>query len=179
MRKILAVLLSVQLLVPVASARTIHDWSNLEKLELDDPLLVVLQTGEKIRGHFIRISEETLSLGVSVPSQFGATYLREIVRADIRKIELVRRAQNLPNPRTWVIGGALIGGAAGVGLGIHRDISEPTACGHACWFLGGAAGAGLGVLAGLMAAAIVGIGRMFRRNKLIYEDTTRHGPRIH
>jgi hypothetical protein len=107
MRKILAVLLSVQLLVPVASARTIHDWSNLEKLELDDPLLVVLQTGEKIRGHFIRISEETLSLGVSVPSQFGATYLREIVRADIRKIELVRRAQNLPNPRTWVIGGAL------------------------------------------------------------------------
>src|SRR5579864_8802738 len=177
MRRTLAILLSILLLVPGAPAQTLHDWSNVEKLKQDAPVLIQLWTGEKVRGHFINVSDDILRLAAYDFSSYGDTYLREISRADIRRIELVRRDQNLPNPRSWAIGGALIGGAAGVGLGIQRDISEKPACGGACWFLDGAAAAGLGAMTGLMAAGVVEIGHVFRHNKLIYEDGTMH--RLH
>ena len=179
MRQTLAILLTIFLLVPAAHAQNPHDWTQVDKLKLDDPILIKLWNGEKVRGDFISVSDDQMRLGAYDRHTFGAIRLREINRADIRRVELVRRVQHLPNPKNWVIGGAIVGGAAGVGLGIHRDFSEPSACGHACWLVDVAAAAGLGALAGLMAGGLVGIGRLFRRNKLIYEDTTAHISQIH
>lgn len=178
MRRTLAILLSIALLAPVASGQTAHEWSNVEKLKPDAPVLIQLWTGEKVRGHFIDVSDDVLGLAAYDYSSFGATYLREINRADIRKIELVRRDQGLPNPKSWAIGGAIIGGAAGVGLGIHRDINEPTACGHACWLIDGLAGAGGGYMMGLITSAGTLTIHAFRHNKLIYEDRTAHRSHI-
>lgn len=179
MRQTLAILLTILLLVPAAPAQTPHDWNQVEKLKSDDPVLVLLWTGEKLHGHLINASDDELQLGAYIPYEYGVTYFREINRADIHRIELVRSDQHLPNPKNWASGGAIVGGAAGVGLGIHRDNSEPTACQHACWLLDGASLAGLGAIAGLFSSAFVTIGHLFRRNKLIYEDTTAHIPHIH
>ena len=179
MRQSLAILLSIFLLVPTSPAQTSHDWNSVDKLKLDDPILIQLWSGEKIRGDFISVSDDQMRLGAYDRISIGAIRLREISRADIHRIELVRRDQNLPNPKKWAIGGAIVGGAAGVGLGIHRDISEPTACQHACWFVDGAIGVGGGYIAGLIGSVGALIFHAFRRNKLIYEDTTAHTPHIH
>lgn len=172
MRQTIAVLLAIFLLVPAAPARTPGDWSSVEKLTADAPLVVALWTGERIRGHFLSASDDALRLAAYDLSIRGSTYLREIGRAEIRKVELVRRDQNLPNPNSWAVRGALIGGTIGVGLGIHRDITESSACEHACWLVDGAAAAGLGAMAGLISSGFVGIGHIFRHNKLIYEGST-------
>lgn len=179
MRQTLAIVLSILLLVPGAPAQTRHDWSNVENLKPYAPVIVQLWTGEKVSGQLISVRDDGLRLAAYVPFQFGATYLREISRADIRKLELDRKDQNLPNPRSWAIGGAIVGGATGVGLGIHRDKTEPSTCGHACWLLDGAAGAGGGYMAGLMVSAGALVFHAFRHNKLIYEDTTAHSSQIH
>lgn len=179
MRQTLAILLTILLLVPAAPAQTPHDWNQVEKLKLDDPILIKLWNGEKVRGDFISASDDQMRLGAYDRISIGAIRLREINRADIRRVELVRSDQHLPNPKNWAIGGAIVGGAAGVGLGIHRDNTEPTACEDRCWLLDGASLAGLGAIAGLFSSAFVTIGHLFRRNKLIYEDTTAHIPQIH
>ncbi|HKW89629.1 MAG TPA: hypothetical protein VJN21_12840 [Candidatus Acidoferrales bacterium] len=179
MRQALAFLLSILLTPVIALPQPAHEWNAVAKLALDDPVLVVLWAGEKVRGEFISASDDVLRLGAYEPHTYGAIRLREINRADIRRLELVRRDRHLPNPKKWAIGGAIVGGAAGVGLGIHRDITEPTACGHACWLVDGATGAGGGYMAGLFTSALVLIGHQFIRNKLIYEDRSARPPLPH
>jgi len=180
MRQTLAILLTILLLVPAAPAQTPHDWNQVEKLKLDDPILIKLWNGEKVRGDFISVSDDQMRLGAYDRHSFGAIRLREINRADIHRVELVRRDQHLPNPKKWAIGGAIVGGAAGVGLGIHRDSTEePSTCGHGCWLLDGAVGAGGGYMAGLFASIGALIFHAFRHNRLVYEDTTSRSPHIH
>lgn len=171
-----AILAAILVVVPAAPAQSVRDWNNVQKLKLEDPILIRLRSGEKVRGEFVEVLDDRLQIAAFVPFQYDVRNLREINRADIRKIELVRRDQHLPNPRTWAIRGAIVGGAAGVGLGIHRDISEPTACGHACWFVDGVGGAGGGYMVGLISCATVGIAHLFRHNRLIYEAKTAPAP---
>ena len=177
MRRTIAAVLCVLLSAQILPAQGSHDWSTVEKLKRRTPVLVVLWSGERVSGRIVRADKNGVELAERVRWDPGTGALREIRRRDIRTVERVRRDENLPNPRTYMVGGAVVGGAAGLGIGIYRDKRDKSVCRGACSIVDTAAGATLGFLGGSIVGLTVGVGHVLRRNVVVYEDNSQRPPR--
>jgi hypothetical protein len=145
-----AILVLMLVLAPVTRAGVSRSWNNVEKLKPGAPIAVMLWNGGKIRGLLVSAGDRGLRIDVYARFPVGTSRVRDVSRRNIRKIVLVRAEQNLPGPASWAKRGAMVGGAAGVGLGVHDDIKYRSSCGGICWLIDGAAGAGLGYWAGCL-----------------------------
>lgn len=170
MRRTLTALLIVLLLVPELSARSSHDWATVKKLKVGTSVEVLLRRGENISGEVESVSDagmQIATVGGNIDPRVG--WLRDVDRASIRRIVRIRRS-NFPDPKRWMIIGAVAGGAVGVTTGAVGDIEHGN---NGRWILGGLGGAGLGFLVScgaLAAVAAVQVARLPNHRQVVYED---------
>jgi outer membrane usher protein FimD/PapC len=168
-RQILAILLAALLAAPAVPARDAHDWANVKKLNPGTPVRVLLWSGESLGGELDAVSDSTLRLSVADRSAPQTGWSRTLDRASIHRVSRARH-NDPPNPKRWLIGGTVAGGAAGIAVGAAQDANRGTT---GRWLLGGFAGAVLGFLAAVAAVgtvAIVKTARNASQVRVIYED---------
>jgi hypothetical protein len=166
MRTILAALLIVLLSAPDLPARGNGDWENVKKLKPGTTVEVFLWSGDRLRGEIDSVSDAKLQIATMDRSAAQTNWRRDLDRTGVRKIVRFHYAQPL-DPRKWMIGGAVAGGAVGLGTGVATDINQHQKY-H--WFEGALAGALLGFCAGLVALAVADGARLGRRRQVVYED---------
>jgi hypothetical protein len=170
MRRSLITLLAILMLVPDLCARTNHDWENVKKLKPGTPVEVFLWSGEALSGKIEAVTDSDLQLATAGSSGPGIGWLRDLPRTNIQRIVRMRHA-NLPDPKRWMIGGALAGGAIGLTAGAASDIKHGN---NGRWLLDGFGGAVLGFFGSCVALAAVGTVELVRdvhHHKIVYEDT--------
>lgn len=169
MRRTFIALFIFILLVPELPARDNRDWENVKKLKPGTIVLVLLGSGENLSGEVEGVTDARLQLATIDRSTPQASWLREIDRATIRRIVLIRDVR-LPDSRKWMITGAVAGGAVGVTAGTIADVKQGE---NYHWFEGALGGAGMGFLVSCAVLAAVGavdMGRGVHRRKVVYED---------
>jgi hypothetical protein len=174
MRRTMTVLLIVLLLVPELPARSNNDWEKVKKLKPGTAVQILLWSGDNLRGRIDSVGDAGLHLTMADGSSSQTSRLSELDRISIRRIARIRQP-NLPDPKRWMLTGALAGGAIGLTAGTVADLKHG---GNYRWFGGGLGGAGMGFLASCMALAAVGIVDVSRglRRKVVYEDNVNHPP---
>lgn len=173
MRPLLAMLLAVLLVSPDLAARDIHDWNNVRKLKHGTTVVVDLTNGDEYWGRIESVQENSLTLAVPDHTVAQASWVHTLDRAAIRQVVRSRGPVYLPDPRRWMIVGAVAGGAAGVTTGAIEDTQKRN---QGRWLLGGVFGSMLGAMGGLVTAgciAVVQLPRgMAQRDKVVYEAVT-------
>ena len=165
MRRALAILLSVLVFAVELPAQTNRGWERVEKLKSGTPVLIFLWNGDQLKGDVETVNSAELQfIRRGLPSTVACSKVRKIVR--------VRRT-DLPDPRQWMVTGALVGAAIGGTWGAVRDAQQHSNEGH--WFTGALGGAVLGFFGSCAALTGVGVASVFRHNKVVYEEKT-HGP---
>jgi hypothetical protein len=160
----MAALVALVAICPMTFAKGSHSWDNVQRLKHGAKIAVTLWADNPVEGRLEFATPAYLRISIG-DSRRGAS-VRQIARERIWSVTYIK-GPRLRDPDPLIRNGALIGGAAGLGIGIVRDVrSEPGA--GANWFLDAFAGAGLGFLGGCMAAEGKGIVGLFRHDKLIY-----------
>jgi hypothetical protein len=166
MRKTLATLFAVLMLVPALLARNNHDWKHAERLKPGTTVLISLWSGNRVFGRIETADSTALQLKVADPEAVGIYQLQEFARADIRRIVHIRR-RKLPDPERWMVIGAGVGGGIGLASGAIYDATHHE---NYHWFTGALAGSVLGFFGSCAVLAGVGALELFRHNNLVYED---------
>jgi hypothetical protein len=161
----LATLLIILLFAPELPARGSHDWDDVKKLKRGTVVEISLWSGDYLRGDVESVSDSKLQIATTDPSAAQTNWLRDLDRNAVRKIVRPSDAQ-LHDPRRWMIGGAVAGGAVGLGIGVHTDINQHQ---KYQWFEGAFAGAVLGFVAGLVALAVADTAQLGHRHQVVYE----------
>jgi hypothetical protein len=173
------VLIAAMLLCPNLRAGDIHNWGNVRKLKRGTPVLIVPSSGANVSGRFESATDSGMRVAVPDRRDPRAASIRTIDRRSVRRVVREAKPVYLPNPKHWMIAGAVAGGTAGVIAGAAEDATEGND-GH--WFTKGVAGAGAGVLAvsvASLALAAVQIPRfMSRREKIIFESQNLTGAAV-
>jgi hypothetical protein len=152
---ILGVLLITQFPNAIAQGLTpqgsLHDWSAVQGMAVDERLIVKQKDGKTIEGRMIEATENNLTLTVDKK-------VMNIARDSIRQIE---HSTGKAQKGKWTAIGAGIGTAAGAGIGAFKY--SPSRDDSEIWIgVGAIFGAGAGALTGLI------IGADKRRRELIY-----------
>jgi hypothetical protein len=168
-RQFLAVLLAALLAAPAATARDIHDWSNVKKLNPGTAVHVQLWSGENLAGELDAASDSTLRLSVSDSTAPQTGWSRTLDRAKIHRVARIRH-RDLPNPNHWLIGGAVAGGIAGIAVGAAKDAKQGN---NGRWIVDGFGGAVLGFVAALAVVGGVLVVKTVSNSthvRVVYED---------
>ena len=147
---LIATLMSAQMPVALAQ-RSLHDWSAVQSIPVNDRLFVKQKNGDTLEGEMIEANATNLSI-----SRKGKVV--NISRDDIRQIE---HATGRAQKGKW----AAIGAAAGVGVGLGVGAAQYSNCSSDCGIYlvaGSALGGGIGAVSGLL------IGATRRHRELIY-----------
>ncbi len=168
-RQFLAILLAALLAAPAATARNIHDWSNVKKLIPGTPVRIQLWSGENLAGELDAASDSTLRLSVADSTTPQTGWSRTLDRAKIHRVARIRRSDP-PNPNHWMIGGALAGGVAGIAVGAAKDAKQGN---NGRWIVDGFGGAVLGFVAALAVVGAVLVAKTVSNSthvRVVYED---------
>lgn len=166
MRKAFVIMFTVLVFTSASFAKSKHDWERVEKLKSGTPVLISLWSGRLITGSLDAVGPDTVRIDTADP-EVGVGSLIDFDRADIRKLERVRRS-NSPDPHHWMAMGALIGAGVGFTAGGIYDVAHHE---NYHWLAGGLGGAALGYFGS--AAVLVGVGTVdlfHHRDKVVYED---------
>jgi hypothetical protein len=147
-------------------ARQSHDWADVEKLKPGAKIVVTFWADNPVAGRFESASSSGLRM--TIGSKRRGAVVKQFAREDVWTVTHIA-GPRLGEPDVWILNGALIGGAAGLTLGVVRDAKREPGAG-ANWLLDGVAGAGLGFFGGCAAAAGKGIVGLFRHDQLVYRD---------
>src|ERR1700730_9410752 len=109
MRRRLAAMLIVLLLVPELPARNNRGWENVKKLKRGTSVEILLWSGENLSGAIDGVSDAGIQLAMDDASAAQVGWLRDFDRARIRRVVRVRE-HNLPDSRRWMAIGAVTGG---------------------------------------------------------------------
>jgi hypothetical protein len=169
MRRTLTAVLIVLLFARGLPARSEHNWENVKKLKPGTNIRVLLWSGEELSGAVDAVSNVGLRLATVGSNGPGVGWLRDFDRTNIRRIVRFRKS-NLPDPKRWMVRGAVAGSAIGLTAGAVSDIKHGD---NYHWFGGALGGAGLGFFASCAALTAVGavdLARAVRGEKVVYED---------
>jgi len=173
MRRTFTVTVIVLLLVHELLARGKNNWENVKRLPVGSAVQILLWNGEDLRGRIDNVSDAGLLL--AMVERFQTRRVRQLDRSGIRRIAQFHQP-NLPDPKRWMVTGAVAGGAIGLTAGAVADGRHGT---NYRWFEGAFGGAGMGFLASTMALVAVGtfdVAKGPHRSKVVYEDTSSHPP---
>lgn len=134
-----------------AQTTSANDWSSVQAIGINEPLVVKAKDGKEISGKMIEATDQSLTI-----DRKGKPLM--IPRSEVREIYRVR---GKAAKGKWALIGAGAGAAAGTGIGAtkyspHRDDSE-------IWL-------GMGLLIGTGAGAVTGLlfGQSRQKRELIY-----------
>jgi len=113
MRRILTILFAVLFIAPGLSARSKSDWANVEKLKPGSTVLIVLSSGEELRGRLDGADDARLWLTKMDRRNIRGGSRQSVDRASVRKIVRFRQPR-LPDAGKWMFASTLAGGAIGV-----------------------------------------------------------------
>ncbi|HLV94723.1 MAG TPA: hypothetical protein VKS44_06000 [Candidatus Acidoferrales bacterium] len=170
MRRFLALLIAVPLVVPALPARS-NKWTNVMKLKPGTSVEILLSSGENVSGSIDSASDTGIRLAVPDPTNEQDNGMRTIDRSNIRRVaRIVYHPRHLPNQEKWLTIGAVGGGVIGATAGGIADINHGT---NGSWLLDGFAGALVGFFASCAALAVVAVVTVARptyRSKVVYEN---------
>ncbi len=175
MRRTLAAMLIVLLLVPELPARNNRGWENVKKLKRGTSVEILFWSGENLSGAIDGVSDAGIQLAMDDASAAQVGWLRDFDRASIRRVVRVRE-HNLPDSRRWMAIGAVAGGAVGVTAGAIGDAEHGN---NGRWIVDGFAGAVFGWLVSVVAlgaAGTVDVARGLHRREIVYEDQSHQPP---
>jgi hypothetical protein len=166
MRKSLVIAFAVLAFTPAVFAKSHHDWQRVEKLKSGTPVLISLWSGRLISGSVDAVGPGTVRVDTADPD-VGVGSLIDFARADIWKIERVRRS-NSPDPHHWMAMGALIGAGVGFTAGGIYDVTHHE---NYNWIRGGLGGAALGYFgSAAVLAGVATVDLFHHHDKVVYED---------
>jgi hypothetical protein len=138
--------------VPAAIAqRSLHDWSAVQAVAVDDLLIVKQKDGKTIEGKMIEASETNLTLSRD----------KKVVNISRDSIQEIQHSKGKAARGKWALIGAGIGAGAGAGIGAVKY--SPQSDDSEIYIYGGTLiGAGAGAISGLL------FGASRRHRTLIY-----------
>lgn len=159
MRSVIAWLFAVSLPTCCWGQNALNDWANLKRLQPGEKVEVVDMNLKSLKGKFVSLSEEAISLRTDDEE-------KAIERANVLRVSALggKRRRN-------ALIGLAIGAGAGlaVGAAIHahlRETTGPDILAELAVPLGGAIGAGAGA----------GVGAAFPGSRTIYRAPERRAP---
>src|SRR6266567_3694404 len=126
MRRVLAAVLVLLSFCSPLFARQNSDWGKVEGLRQGTPVWVELVKGVTLSGRFQSADAKGIQITLSYPS--GSIPVEKIPRADVRRVVRVVRRPFLPDPHKMLVGGAIIGGAAGATAVAIDDTNDCQGC---------------------------------------------------
>jgi hypothetical protein len=164
MRQVLILVLVLASTSPFVLARNKRDWERAKKLKRGSSVYVTLWKGQPVSGRVVAVDAQVLRLETLYSWDNDAP--EQIARENVERIVLLRHPL-LPDLQKLLIGGALIGGVAGVTIGAIRDAKDSN---NGNWAIDGLAGAGLGFFGACVTGTGLGVAALFHHDKLVYQD---------
>ena len=135
----------------VMAQRSLHDWSNVQAVAVDEQLIVKQKDGKTIEGKMIEASDTNLTISRD----------NKVVNISRDSIQEIHHSKGKAAKGKWALIGAGVGAGVGAGIGAAQYSQCSSDCG--IYIVAGAAlGAGIGALGGLA------IGASRRSRELIY-----------